>query len=72
MICSTLSSICIIFVADYLINWFNLEVKLPKLAKIFKVRARLNKAYLRFYIVMLIILILINLGVNIYMFIIAF
>ena len=72
MICSTLFSICIILLSDSLINRLNLDAKWPKLAKILKVRARLNKAYLRFYIVMLIILILINLGVNIYMFIIAF
>ena len=71
MICSTLFSICIILVGDYLILKLNLESKFPKFAKILKVRARVTKIYLNFYILSLFILIFINIGVNIYMFVLA-
>lgn len=72
MIWSALSSICLILVGDSIIKKLNLEVKLPKLARILQTRARLTKAYLKFYVFLLFILIFINVSVNIYMFVIAF
>jgi len=72
MIWSALSSICLIIVGDSIIKKLNLEVKLPKLARILQTRARLTKAYLKFYVFLLFILIFINVSANIYMFVIAF
>lgn len=72
MIISTLFSICLILLGDSFIKWLDLETKYPKLAQIFKTRAVITKTYLKFYVVILFVLILINIGVNIYMIIISF
>ena len=69
---STLFSICLIFVGDSLIKRFQIDGKNPKLAIIVKYITRVNKVSLKFYVFMLFLIILINIGVNAYMFIIAF
>jgi hypothetical protein len=64
----TLSSITYILLGDQIINILKLESKYPKLAKYIKFKQTLNKYYLRFYIILFYILILLLISVNIFMF----
>jgi hypothetical protein len=64
----TLSSITSILLGDQIINLLKLESKYPKLAKYIKFKQTLNKYYLRFYIILFYILILLLISVNIFMF----
>jgi hypothetical protein len=64
----TLTSITYILLGDQIINLLKLESKYPKLAKYIKFKQTLNKYYLRFYIALFYILILLLISVNIFMF----
>ena len=64
----TLSSITTILLGDKIINLLKLEIRYPKLAKYIKFKQTLNKYYLRFYIVLFYILILLLISINIFMF----
>jgi intracellular sulfur oxidation DsrE/DsrF family protein len=68
MLLSTLNSITIILLGDQIINWLNLEIKYPKLAKFIKFKQILNKHSLRFNIVFFYLLILSLISINLYMF----
>jgi hypothetical protein len=64
----TLTSITTILLGDKIINLLKLEIRYPKLAKYIKFKQTLNKYYLRFYIVLFYILILLLISINIFMF----
>jgi hypothetical protein len=64
----TLTSITTLLLGDKIINILKLEIRYPKLAKYIKFKQTLNKYYLRFYIVLFYILILLLISVNIFMF----
>jgi len=68
MLLFTLTSITTLLIGDQLINFFKLETKYPKLAKYIKLKQTLNKHYLRFYIVLFYILLLLLISINIFMF----
>jgi hypothetical protein len=64
----TLTSITNILIGDQLIKFLKLEIKFPKLANYIKFKQILNKHFLRFYIVLFYILLLLLISINIYMF----
>jgi len=68
MLLFTLTSITTLLIGDQLINFLKLETKYPKLAKYIKLKQTLNKHYLRFYIVLFYILLLLLISINIFMF----
>jgi hypothetical protein len=68
MLLFTLNSITTLLIGDQLIKILKLETKYPKLAKYIKLKQTLNKHYLRFYIVLFYILLLLFISGNIYMF----
>jgi hypothetical protein len=68
MLLMTLTSITTILIGDEIIKNFKLEIKYPKLAKYIKFKQTLNKYYLRIYIVLFYILLLLLISVNIFMF----
>ena len=67
MILTTLTSIVIVLIGDYLINKLNLEVRYPKLAKYIRLKEKLNKHYLIIYIVIFYIIVFLSIIGNIYM-----
>ena len=58
MVLMALTSISILLIGDYLIKNFNLESKYPRLYKYIKFRENLNKYYLKFYIILLYVIII--------------
>jgi hypothetical protein len=58
-IISGLLTIFSIIYSDYLINYFNLEVKFPRINKLLLLRKKINKYSLLYYIIMISIVILI-------------
>jgi hypothetical protein len=72
MVLNAVSSITIILAGNYLIKKFNLEVKYPKLAFFIKTREKLTKAYLWLHVVFLFSILVINIGVNLYIFLSRF
>jgi tetratricopeptide (TPR) repeat protein len=68
MLLFTLTSITTLLIGDQLIIFFKVESKYPKLAKYIKLKQTLNKHYLRFYIVLFYILLLLLISINIFMF----
>jgi len=72
MFLTTLTSIGILLVGDYLIKNLNLETKYPKIYKFIKIKEKLNKHYLIFYIVFFYLLIILCLIGNIYMLVLKY
>ena len=68
MLLITLTSITTLLIGDQLINILKLEIRYPKLAKYIKLKQTINKHYLRFYIALFYILLLLLIFINIYMF----
>jgi hypothetical protein len=66
-ILSTLFSITILLIGDYLIDKLKLEIKYPKLARFIRLKQTLNKGYLIFYLTFLYIISVAFIIGNIYM-----
>lgn len=62
------NSIIFIYFGNNIINYFNLESKYPKLAKIIKIRRRILDKYIKFQIVYIYVTSIIFICINIYMF----
>lgn len=72
MILMALTSISILLIGNFIIKNYNLETKYPWLYKYIKIRENLNKYFLRYYIILLYIIVLLCLGGNIYMFVLKY
>jgi archaellum component FlaC len=67
MILFTLFSISVILIGDYLIDNFKLELRFPKLAKLIRIKQKINKHYLFFNILIFYIITISFIIINIYM-----
>ena len=67
MLLSTLFSISTLLIGDYLIDKLQLDIKYPKISKYIKLKQRLNKHYLMFYMTMLFIISIVFILANVYM-----
>lgn len=72
MILMALTSICILLIGDFLINKFNLDTRYPRLSKYIRMKEKLNKYYLKYYIILLYIIVILCLCGNIYMFLLRY
>ena len=72
MLLSTLFSISTLLIGDYLIDKLQLEIKYPKISKYIKLKQRLNKHYLMFYMTMLFIISIVFILANVYMFLLKY
>jgi hypothetical protein len=64
------TSISTLLIGDKLINYFELEIKYPKLATYIKFQITMRKYSLRFYIVFLYLLLLLLISFNVVMFVV--
>jgi hypothetical protein len=67
-----LNNISILLIGDYLIEKLNLEVKYPKLTKLIRIKQKLNKGFLTFYLAFLYLLLIIYILGNIYMLVLKY
>ena len=72
MLLSTLFSISTLLIGDYLIDKLQLDIKYPKISKYIKLKQRLNKHYLMFYMTMLFIISIVFILANVYMFLLKY
>ena len=72
MLLSTLFSISTLLIGDYLIDKLQLDIKYPKISKYIKLKQRLNKHYLMFYMTMLFIISIVIILANVYMFLLKY
>jgi hypothetical protein len=63
-----LNSIFLTYFGDKIINYFNLEIKLPKLSKFIQIRRKFLNKYIKFQIIYVYIVSIIFIGINTYMF----
>lgn len=68
MLITSITSISTLLLGEYLLSHLKLEVRYPKLAKYIKMKEKLNKGYLMYYIISLYIILILGISVNIYMF----
>jgi len=62
------TTIAILLIGNDLINYYELELKFPKLARYIQFQLKLRKFYLKFYILYLYFVILVFFSLNIFMF----
>lgn len=72
MILSTITSLSILLIGEYLIEKFNLDTKYPKLSIYIRMKQKLNKHYLMFYIIILYLLVLLLIICNVYMLVLKY
>jgi hypothetical protein len=68
----TLMSITSVLFGDYLINKLKLESRYPRISKYIRMKERLNKYYLMFYIVLFYFLLIFCIIGNIYMLVLKY
>lgn len=72
MILMALTSICILLIGESLINKLNLDTRYPRLSKYIRMKEKLNKYYLKYYIILLYTIVILCLCGNIYMFVLKY